>query len=227
MKHKSKSEKNKTKTRQPCLSPCCARLLWISSETSLQISQRQISGNKHRADGECTPFQIFVLDCLVLIDCIVYHIYNVKKKKKRCTNDGIHLGCRTNLPSGRQWENTCEHESCNPVARCLFCSDKLRALKDFITRTETFPVRAIEPRSLYSSFVNLRAYFTQQHQGRTTRRISPTLSAALTQQSWSKQSTVAVEEEHQGHGSKGEIRNSFPSNIFMNSRGKVPNPRIQ
>lgn len=35
----------------------------------------------------------------VLIDCIVYHIYNIKDEK-RCTNGSIHLGYRTNLPSG-------------------------------------------------------------------------------------------------------------------------------
>lgn len=65
----------------------------------------------------------------------------------------IHLGCRMSLPSGLKCENAHKHPRCNPVARCLFCNDKLQALKDFIATSETFPTFVLS--CLYSILVNL------------------------------------------------------------------------
>lgn len=107
-------------------------------ETSLLQNFFSFFGDKckeiNTADGVLVSLQMFILAGQINR---LYSVSHLRYQSQKMEETSFYLSYRTKLPSGLECENICKHESCNPVARCLFCSDKLQALKDFITRTET------------------------------------------------------------------------------------------
>lgn len=105
------------------------------------------------ADGVLAPLQIFVLAGRINR---LYSVSHLRYQRQKMEERSFYLGYRTKLPSGLECENTCKHESCNPVARCLFCSDKLLGFdRLYYQNRDFFSTRTLELRSPYSIFVNL------------------------------------------------------------------------